>query len=580
MQQPVDKLGPSETDWFFLIAICCTLVFIQFTVGPLYWTGDEPKYTFQGLGLFTNHQFYPSRSTWDTFLHANGLKSEYISDLMRPPYQTLSPSVAYGAVLSRFGLEAARWSNFAIGCSGTLLLLLLLKAGFAKDVRPPRYALYLALATVSLSLPFVEYLKLLYPEVLLFVVIAGALYSLFAGYRYITLALVVLLPFVHLRALPLAVAFGALLLWDRRKTAQPKSIVSIALLLLLGFLGLAAYQYALNGSFTGVASYMFVPSLAMLPERVGMELFGVRHGVAAYSPIFLVGFAGLIAGAIRRNVACTYALILLSSYVTTFIWSEASESWSARFWVAALPFIAVGLCYWVSTSRSWFSYLPVVPLAIISAASVAIFITQPNAFLSNRQTSIPYALIANAVPLDFGLVLPVDADPFSLIPPYTRPIAYVLAFAVLLVGLLVLCNLLSSARAQRLTSAAALVTLLVVAGFCFVRPMSRSAFVITVEPRTNKIVIKMMEPDVSVSAIQFDDKLAQYWSPDGGFPAEFIIRCLDGARIVSEDLQPSRPLLTLFNCSHSDEIELRGVPLGKGNLFFKHPGKITLMQRV
>lgn len=556
------------------------LVIIQVAVGPLYWTGDEPKYTFQGLGLFLNHQFYPSRPTWDAFLHANGLSSKYISDMMRPPYQTLSPSVVYGAVLSRYGLEAARWSNCAIGCLGTPLLLLLLKAGFARDLRPPRYALYLALATVSFSLPFVEYLKLLYPEILLFVVIAGALYSLFAGYRFATLALVVLLPFVHLRALPLAVAFGGLLLWDRRKTVRPKSIVGIALLLVLGFLGLAAYQYALNGSFTGVASYMFVPSPAILPERLGMALFGVRHGVAAYSPIVLVGFAGLIAGAVRRNVPCTYALILLSSYVATIVWSEGSESWSARFWVAALPFIAVGLCYWVSTSRFWFSYLPVVPLAIISAASVAIFIKHPNAFLANRQTSIPFALIANAVPLDFGLVLPVDADPFSAIPPYTRPIAYVLAFAALLVCLLVLCNLLRNARAQKLTSAAALVTLLVVAAFCFVRPLPGNAFAVTVDPRANKIAIRTVNPGVSVAAIQFDDELAQYWSPDSGYPEEFAIRCLSGSRIVGEDLQPSRPLITLFNCSHSDEIELQGVPLGKGNLFFKHPGKITVMQRL
>ncbi|MEO6836394.1 MAG: hypothetical protein ABI231_10880 [Candidatus Tumulicola sp.] len=193
-----------------MAGVFLTLLAVHLTIGRLLLTGDELQYTYQGLGLFTNHNFYPSAETWKAFCKAN----ELVMPLSWRPtseFHTLSLSLAYGMLLRNRGLEAARWLNFVVARAGAGVLLFLLEKQVPNAAKKP-LSIYLAIAPTAFSLPFIAYVKLLYPEMLLLLVVSAALYSLRLGHRYGTLALIVLLPFVYIRALPLAMAFFIILL--------------------------------------------------------------------------------------------------------------------------------------------------------------------------------------------------------------------------------------------------------------------------------------------------------------------------------------------------------------------------------
>ncbi len=81
-----------------------------------------------------------------------------------------------------------------------------------------------------------------------------------------------------LRALPLAIAFCGVLLLDMlgRRIPAPKVIGAFALFL-LSLVVFAFYQYGLSGTLTGGVFPVYDLSLGRLPERLGMQLFGVRR---------------------------------------------------------------------------------------------------------------------------------------------------------------------------------------------------------------------------------------------------------------------------------------------------------------
>jgi hypothetical protein len=552
-----------------LVAI---LALIHVAIGRLAFTGDEVGYTFQGLGLFTNAHYYATAATWSAFLHANGLASAYPGEIVKP-YQTLGPSIVYGAVLATFGLEAARWLNFIVGCAGLALLLIVLKSVAGNDAGRQPLAAYAALALVALSVPFVAYLKLLYSETLLFAIVAAALACLVRGRRLLAVAFAVILPFVHIRALPMAVAlFGVVELDEIADRSSPAALGKQSLVFLAGIAAFAGYQYATAGSFAGTAFSTYAPSFVLLPERLGMQLFGVHHGILIYAPLFLAGFVGLLIGARQRNRLCAYASIVLAAYGISFVWSEAGESWPGRFWIAAIPFVAVGILYWLRSSRGWPSFLPVIPLAGLGLVMLALFIAQPLWFLESRRVCVPYEIVAQIVPFDLGLYLPVDTN-VSQILPYVGSIPILLAVASAFGALLWICNS-KGEKLRRFACAGALAILTGIALLSFVRPLPRSAY--RIEPRPDGIVVRLRAP-YSISAIRFDDKIASIWPIT--YPRRFEVTCLRGSTVASDGAPVSRPLVLVPSCRDSDAIDLRGEPVDAAREFLRNAGNVTLLQR-
>ncbi|HEV3091935.1 MAG TPA: hypothetical protein VGX91_10915 [Candidatus Cybelea sp.] len=564
-------------DRYFFAGLVAVAAAAHWVTGRLLWTGDEQRYAYQALGFYGNHALYPSLQTWNAFLRSNGLNAPYFG-ATAVPFHSLAPSAVFGAILYAGGLEAARWLNFFVGMAGAGMLFALLRREFPGEAGATRASVYVSVATVTLALPLLAYLKLLYPEALLFALVAAALLALSAKKPWAALAAIAALPFVYVRALPLAVAFAAIWIarsFDGAADDRWRRVTMRVALCAIVFGGFAIYQHALWGSLDGGAFPTFRPSLWSLPDRLGMQLFGVRHGLLAYSPFYAFGFAGLIAGALRRRTLCLWALGLLTIYVGTFVWAEAGEAWTARYWVAGLPFLAVGICCWSTLRRTWALDATAGFLAAITFVNSVLFVIHPLWFLESRRTSVPYSEIARVLPLDFGLALPVDAAPNDL-PAYTRPVPYVLLFAFALVALLAIAGAARGARVRTSAAIAAFGVVLAAVAWCCVSPLPPASYAVAGRG-AERIVIALRAVRAPVAA-QFDDKLALIWSRDG-YPAYFGIACLRGAQLVGSGLEPSRPLVTLPRCPGADRIEIHAVPAGSARQFFTDPGAITLLQR-
>ncbi|HTU71654.1 MAG TPA: hypothetical protein VMF11_15235 [Candidatus Baltobacteraceae bacterium] len=553
---------------------------IHLAVGKLPCAGDETRYAFQGVGLYTNGSFYPDRAVWKRFADSSGCGNGGVlqSDHRGRPLQTISASVIYGAALRVAGLEGARWLNFAVGCVGLTLLYVLLWSLFPRRTGGPSAAAIVSFAAIALSLPFVPYLQLIYPEVLLFTAVAAALYGLTRRRYYLTLVAIVLLPFLHVRALPLSLIFFLVLLVQMRRDKTAIAIRwQFLALYAAGMAIFAASQYRLFGSLTGSAFPSYAPSLSIALERIGMQLYGVRHGAVAYAPLLLVGFAGLLLGTLRRERVCEYSLILFGTYFATFMWSNASESWTARFWVAGLPFLAVGLGFWLNQAKRWWEWLPAAPLAAIDIGNTLTYIFNPLWYLESRQASIPYAALFLIAHVHFGLLLPVDGEPGG-IAPYAAPIAPLLAYTALLIALLVMCRVPSVTRSRILFTAAACALLTLPVAFAAANSVDATDYSVTVDPKQHEFVVRLNAPRQNVDAIQFDDQIPAFWQAPP-YPRSFTIRCIRDGRVVSETDEPAHPLLILPRCVDPTSIEIEG-NAGSQDATYRGFGRMRLIRRL
>ena len=569
------------TDRLGLLAIFLVLAGIHIIAGRLPCTGDEARYAFQGVGLYSNGTFYPEPAVWKRFAAANGCGSGGVlpSDHPGRPLQTISPSLVFGAALRLGGLEAARWLNFIVGCIGLALLYFMLKLQFPNRTGGASWAGIVTVVAIAISIPFVEYLQLIYPEILLFSIVAAALYALVVRKRSLALAAIVVLPFVHVRALPLGLAFFAVMLFDMRRERVPIAIWLRRCTLYIAGLGIfAATQYWLYGSLTGSAFSAYTPSVAMLFERIGMQFYDVRHGAVAYAPLLLMGLAGLVLGTIRRERLCVYGLLLFATYFATFMWSTAQESWTARFWVAGLPFLAVGLCYWLYLAKYWWECLPAVPLAALNLGNTITYALNPLWFLESRQASIPYAAMFLWAHVDLGLFLPVDGDPGG-IAPYTQPIAALLIYTALLIALLIVCRVSRAARTGAIVCVLTCAVVLIPFAFGLARSLPANAYTVTIHPAQHEVTVRVTGGAQRVDAVQFDDQIPAYWTAPP-YPKNFSLRCSNGGAVVAQSAEPAHPLLVLERCSNVDAIDIVGTPLEGGDAVYRSMGSVRLIQRV
>ena len=144
---------------------------------------------------------------------------------------------------------------------------------------------------------------------------------------------------------------------------------------------------------------------------LSMQSFNVRHGLIAYAPVWLLGFAGLWGGSAKGIMIARQGLVLAVIAAVTGVGINPGECWPARFWVLSIPMLAVGLC--VTWELGHAMLLRAITVALICATLVntVIFFGSPNTFLENRQTTATYQLLFQKVGyFDFGLMLPVEVD--------------------------------------------------------------------------------------------------------------------------------------------------------------------------
>jgi hypothetical protein len=227
----------------------------------------------------------------------------------------------------------------------------------------------------------------------------------------LTTAIVLLaIPFTHLRASLIAGALYFILLYQLYSSGKTRRALALIALGAASMLALLGLNQAIYGSITGpVTGAILAPSQGF--SYYSMQLFNLHHGLFAYAPVWLLGFAGLFSGAVRGLPLLRQGLVLAAIAALTSIGQDAGESWPARYWVPLIPMLAVGFCTWWSMVRGALPRLVAVILVAFTLVNTILFFRFPNQFLENRASTRTYQTLFDMFGhLNFGVVLPAPVD--------------------------------------------------------------------------------------------------------------------------------------------------------------------------
>jgi len=380
-------------------------------------TGDEPRYLIYAVSFIRHGVFIMQPSEWSRLSqHVVGHPSAALPTgaggafLMNGVYIPMLLSPVAG-LLKLWGL---RMATLLVGIAGLFCLYQLLRR-----VAGPLPALA-SLAAAAFSMPLLPYLHLFYMETFVFALVCWAWLRLQTHRRslpgdLLTTLVIVSIPFAHLRgAAVAALLFAGLLsivirqrLWARAAT--------ICLIALISGLAFVLLNLSIYGAVTGPVNTARPPLPTQWLPVLSMQLFNVRHGLFAYAPLWVLGYAGLWASlGLRGNPKFSIgrqALILATAAALTGVGVNPGECWPARFWVLSVPMLSVGLCVWMERARGIAAATCFVLLLLATLTNTVFFFKVPNAFLENRQTSTTYdALFDRFGLLDANVLLPVEND--------------------------------------------------------------------------------------------------------------------------------------------------------------------------
>ena len=395
------------------------LLFVVVFGNRLFLTGDEQRYLLYATSFIRHgtltmplaewHQVMLRASHTDaTSLPAGGGGVVVMNGVYLPVI--LSP------LAGLFSITGLRMATLTAGIAGLAVLHRLLR-----QIAGPTASLA-ALFILAFSMPLLPYLHLFYMETFLFALVCWAWQRLQTTGRglpgdLLTAAILIVIPIVHMRgSVVAALLFAGLLVQvlGRRLWLRAGLLLAIAAVTGIGFAGL---NLAIYGAVTGPVNTARPPLPWDWFPVLSMQLFNVHHGLLAYAPIWVVGYAGLICGALRTDRSrkdpasrlLRQALVLGIAAAVTGVGVNPGECWPARFWVLSTPMLTVGLAYWLHRMRGVFPTLCLVGLLGVTAANTMLFVKKPNEFIYDRQSSTTYSILFNLLGhVDANLVLPVE----------------------------------------------------------------------------------------------------------------------------------------------------------------------------
>ncbi len=406
------KLGRNSAIGFVTVALCISVLLLLGHTQNL--TGDEVRYLMYAYSILKNGRFAMTLPEWQQlYLSVTGAQWSWALPLAGSGNDVLISSVYLPTLLAPvadlFKLQGLRAATLIVGMIGLLYLLRLCRR-FAS----PSGSL-LATGVTGFSIPLLPYLHIFYMQTFLFALVCCAWDRLQKLDRetsgdLITAAIILAIPFVHISGSGVAAALYAALLWQQYRRGKTGLILELLALAGIAFATFVILNLTIYGGITGP-----VDTRPPLPSEwfaaLSMQSFNVRHGLIAYAPVWLLGFAGLWGGALRGSPLAWQGLGLIAIAAATGIAVDAGESWPARFWVLSMPMLGIGLCVFWELGRSAFLRAMVLVLTGATLVNSVIFLCVPNLFLENRQSGATYQFLFDKVGLfDFGLVLPVAVD--------------------------------------------------------------------------------------------------------------------------------------------------------------------------
>ena len=371
----------------FSVAVAALVTSLHIIMGKLLFTGDEVRYAYAGVAALLGNDLSIDRNTWASWLVSNGLSPSI--EAGRGTH-----SIIHVLLLSPFitilGLEAGRWLQ--------LLIVLGIATPYLIATDKKRGVQFACWTTIYLvSVPVLPYLRLIYSEAWLFLILSILLFyssrdNFSTTERAFALACVILLPFMHIRMALVAAIFGVYVFcraWqqDREFTRSIGCMIAVTLIAMLVF---ACYQVAIGGRVFGTASVATMPAIEKIIYLFAAQTSGYRHGMFLYNPLALIGVAGLLLGLLKRNIFRTCCALAFFAYLGPVIWATASESYAGRFWVPIVPFLIYGSVYWFSHSHLLLRWFCLIPLGFIALCNALLLIFDSKYYIENRFGAAPY----------------------------------------------------------------------------------------------------------------------------------------------------------------------------------------------
>ena len=349
-------------------------------VGP---TGDEPHYLLAADSLVHGEGFALD-ARWAAIASSGYDPGDHLADLERQSAPSLRAPGRYPLHDLGFSLRVALpfalgGRALAVACIGIAMAAAVALAHRASTrVAGPRASLAAAVA-VGLSVPALTYSGQLFADSLMPLAVAAGV-AAFVGAAPLWAGAfgIAALPFLHLRAWPLAVAL--LLLLFQGRTWRARGLLAAPLCIVVigsSLLDLAVYGVALphagfllffTAGDTSVATYTATTPFGALGLFVDRAF-----GLLPAAPIALLAFVG--AGiALRRRAALALLPVAYVLLASALDWT-GGVSPQARYLVALVPIFLVfmALSFSIRALR-----LAAVPLALWTAAMSLVYVAVPG----------------------------------------------------------------------------------------------------------------------------------------------------------------------------------------------------------
>ena len=313
------------------LALALTVLFLG--GHTLVLTGDEPRYLMYATSILKYGRYVMTLPEWqplylrvthsvasDLPVGGDGnvlMNGVYLPTLLAP-------------IASLLSLPGLRGATLLAGFAGLFYLFRL-----CRRFSTPGTALLVTVLAGS-TIPLLPYLHLFYMETFLFALICCGWDRLQEkdrgwGGDLITALVLLAVPFVQMRGSVVAASLYSLLCWQLYSRGLVKRAALFAILAAAALGLLIASNLSIYGAITGPVNTARPPAPSEWFSVVTMQLFNVRHGLLAYAPIWLLGFAGLWVGVVRGPAIPRQALALAIVAVVTSIGVNPGECWPARF---------------------------------------------------------------------------------------------------------------------------------------------------------------------------------------------------------------------------------------------------------
>ncbi len=485
------------------------------------FTGDEPRYLLQAVSFALHGVPVMPESRYEELRAAHSDQRSPVQypfrDLQpanktkaRIPQHPVLVSLILAPISATWSLEIIRFLPFAVGVVG----LFFLAATLVRQTSGTLSALACFVPAVF-GFPSLPYQFLALPEIFLFTLSAIAFWNLCSGPRekisgYApAIVCSCVAPLVHLRGLALFAATALYFVWIMRRASNWRALIIVGAVFVVGLIGFFISNLYLRewlGS---------VKDRPIWKTRVALDMFvHYRHGLLPYAPVWLLSFAGLIAGLRAGKAWALPALFFLFVFLAGS--SHAiGESYPGRFWVQTVPVLALCLSgFTEGAMRIAAKAIVYLPLAALSLTNSLVFVFHPGLHLEARSGGMPYDFLFKILPA-FHFSFWLDAPDSSFI----RIAA--IAFCVLVVGIVAVASITGS-KGLQLTAC-----LLVLVGFEAHRV---TPLPITTTAETNAVVVRVRQnPDIGRRPVRL--RFQPPWKEVGPRPDEStrpIIEVVDG----------------------------------------------------